>query len=62
MSNGESAGVALYCIGAVGFAIGPEMLVAGAVLNKIGGNKQKEYKRRLHVNVGLNAISFTYLF
>jgi hypothetical protein len=62
LANNQPAGAALCIIGEIGIGFGPEMWIAGAVLNNIGGDKQKEYERRLHVGVGLNGISFTYLF
>jgi hypothetical protein len=62
LANNQPAGAALAIIGEIGIGFGPEMWIAGAVLNSIGGPKQKEYERRLHVGVGLNGISFTYLF
>jgi hypothetical protein len=60
--NYQPAGFALLYLGEIGIGFGPELWVTGAVLNTIGGNKQKEYEGRLHVGVGINGISFTYLF
>jgi hypothetical protein len=62
VANNQPSGIILVVIGEIGIGFGPELWVAGAVLNTIGGNKQKEYEKRLHVSVGINGISFTYLF
>jgi hypothetical protein len=60
--NNDPSGLVLYYIGAIGVGFGPEMLIAGAVLNKIGSTKQREYEKRLHVQIGLNSIFFTCAF
>ncbi|HUI93222.1 MAG TPA: hypothetical protein VLX68_13325 [Chitinivibrionales bacterium] len=62
LSNGQPSSVALLIVGEVGIGFGPEMLIAGAVLNNIGGKKQREYEQRLQVGLGINGISLTYLF
>jgi hypothetical protein len=62
VANHQPAGLILVYIGEIGIGFGPEFWITGAVLNNIGGEKQREYERRLHVGVGLNGISFTYLF
>ena len=62
LANNQPAGAVLVVIGELGIGFGPELLVTGAVLNTVGGNKQREYEQRLHVGVGINGISLTYLF
>jgi hypothetical protein len=62
LTNNEPSGLVPIYIGELGIAFGPELLVAGAVLNTVGGNKQREYEGRLHVGVGINSILFTFLF
>jgi hypothetical protein len=60
--NNEPAGFIPYYIGAIGIAFGPEMIIAGAVLRKIGSKKQTEYENRLHVHIGINSIFLSYDF
>jgi hypothetical protein len=61
-NHNEGTGATLLLVGDIGIAIGPEMAVAGIVLNRIGGNKQKEYEKRLGINISLNSIELKYNF
>ena len=46
-------------LGVVGIGIGPELWVAGAVLNKIGKNKEAEYEQKLKLSLGINSIKLS---
>lgn len=59
--DGNAGGAGFVMFGLVGIAFGPELIVAGAVLNGIGGKKQKEYEDRLNLKVGLNSIRLEWL-
>jgi membrane-bound ClpP family serine protease len=55
----SSGGGILAILGCVGIGIGPGLWVAGAVLNKIGKNKEAEYEQRLKLSLGINSIKLS---
>jgi hypothetical protein len=58
-NNNSSGGGILAILGCVGIGIGPELWVAGAVLNKIGKNKEAEYEQKLKLSLGINSIKLS---
>jgi hypothetical protein len=63
LSDGnKNVGVPLAVIAVAGIGFGPEMIVAGVVLKKIGKNKKIEFENKLSIKIGLNGVSLNYSF